>query len=121
MKQYPKVTAENVGDYAHIDDDVIVRDILDTELEIEQYKRVKAAEEEIAKAHPDVNERRMADFKARARIGEISQRQQFVTFLREIQAARASNPEERKRPATASSPAPVLDLMQALKDSLEGD
>lgn len=90
MKEYPKViTTADLQRYAHITDDEVRRDILDTETEIAQYERVRKAESEIAEAHPDANVRRMADFKATARPLQIGERQDFVAFLRRLLDARA--------------------------------
>lgn len=81
--------AQRIAQCAHIPDEEVARDLLDTEREIEQYRRLQAAEEEIARSHPSAAERKMADFKARARPHQIAERQKLVDFLRALQAARA--------------------------------
>ncbi len=89
-KRYPEViTPEILAELAHVSDDEIAQDIADTEREISQYRAVGEAEAGIARAHPDQNERRMADFRARARPEQIAQREAFVAYLRRLQVARS--------------------------------
>jgi hypothetical protein len=89
MKTYPEViTAEKLASLSHIPDAEIVKDIAETEAEIENYRRLEEAEREVARVHPNPHERRMADFKAGARPDQIREREAFVAFLRRIQSAR---------------------------------
>jgi len=90
-KTYPEmVTAEMLPKWADISDAEVEQDIADTEREIAQYRELREAEQRIAQHHPAQTERRMADFKAGARVGQIAERQRFVDFLRKLQAARVS-------------------------------
>lgn len=90
MSKYPEViTVRTLEVNAGISDDQLARDIADTEAEITNYRRLEAAEREVATVHPSAMERRMADFKAGARPRQIADREAFVSFLRKLQAARA--------------------------------
>jgi hypothetical protein len=90
-KVYPTViTAAILAELAHVPDQQVVTDIADTEAEISNYQRLMVAEQEIAKTSPSEMDRRMADFKAGARPGQIAERQAFVDFLKRLQAARAA-------------------------------
>lgn len=88
MTKYPEVI--DLAKYANVSDAEVARDIADTEREIAQYRELREAEARIARAHPSQAERRMAAFKSGARVGQIAEREEFVAFLRRIQAARAS-------------------------------
>src|SRR5690348_2321747 len=76
--------------YADISDEEIAQDIRDTEREIANYALQKQAEETIAATSEHPHERKMAAFKASARPGMMRERQDFVDFLRRIQAARSA-------------------------------
>jgi hypothetical protein len=90
-REYPTViTAATLATNAHVSDSQIATDIADTEAEISNYQRLMVAEQEIAKTSPSEMDRRMADFKAGARPGQIAERQAFVDFLKRLQAARAA-------------------------------
>jgi hypothetical protein len=89
MKEWPtEITAHVLEVNAKVSDERIRIDIRDTEIEIRNYERLRVAELDIADAHPDENERKMAAFKASARPGMIAERQAFVDFLNRILAAR---------------------------------
>ncbi len=87
--KYPTVI--ELPKYAHISDNELARDIADTELEIEAYRRIGEAEAAIARSHPSQAERRMADFKSGTRPIQVAERQAFVDFLRRIQQARSTD------------------------------
>jgi hypothetical protein len=88
---YPEVIdAAVLAKNAHVPDRQVAIDITDTEAEISNYQRLMVAEQEIAKTSPSEMDRRMADFKAGARPGQIAERQAFVDFLKRLQAARAA-------------------------------
>jgi hypothetical protein len=87
MKSYPEVI--DLAKYSNVSDAEIVKDIADTEFEIQNLEQVEKAERAIAETHPSPHERRLADFKAGARPLQIAERQAFVAFLRRIQAARS--------------------------------
>lgn len=78
------ITAEMLPKWAHIPDATIERDIADTEEEVRNYERLLEAERVIAVSHPNMSERRMADFRAGARPSQIAERQQFIAKLRRI-------------------------------------
>lgn len=87
--KYPDViTPELLAKYEHIPDDEVALDIRETESEIERYRSLQKAEEDIARVHPNANERKMADFRASSRPEMIRQRLQFVEFLKRLQEAR---------------------------------
>ena len=89
MKEYPQViTAEMLTIYAHISDEEINADIVDTEREIRQYRDMQAAEQRLAASHVEASERKMNAFRASARPNQIAEREEFVAFLRRVQAAR---------------------------------
>lgn len=91
MKQYPlTITPQILARTAHISDAEVVQDITDTMREINNLKDVRDAERVIAEKHPDPAERKMADFKAGARDGQIAERQAFVDYLVRLQQARAA-------------------------------
>jgi len=89
MKRYPEtLTPQILERTAKISDVEIVTDIADTEREIRDLREVQAAERVIAEKHLDPNERKMADFKASARDGQIAEREAFITYLKSLQTAR---------------------------------
>ena len=90
MKSYPaEITDDVLATNAHISDEEIQHDIADTEAEIAHLDHVWEAERTLAIHHLDANERKLYDFKASARPYQISERRQFVLFLRRLQQARA--------------------------------
>lgn len=90
MRTYPDViTSAELEGAADVSDAVIAADIDDTQREIDNYRALQIAEREIARVHPSQAERRMADFKAGARDGQIAEREAFIAYLRRLQAARA--------------------------------
>lgn len=89
MSHYPEViTPDIVATNAHISNAEIDRDIADTEAEIVNYRQLQQAEEQIARVHDNPHERKMADFKARGRPGQIAEREAFVAFLQRLKASR---------------------------------
>jgi len=90
VKRYPEIiTPQILERTAHISDADVVRDIVDTEQEIENLRAVEAAELVIAARHLDPTERKMAAFKADARPLQIAEREAFVAYLKRLQGARA--------------------------------
>jgi hypothetical protein len=90
-REYPEtIDAAVLAKNAHVSDSQVATDIADTEAEISNYQRLMVAEQEIAKTSPSEMDRRMAEFKAGARPGQIAERQAFVDFLKRLQAARAA-------------------------------
>lgn len=90
MKRYPEtITPQILERTAHITDAEVLQDIADTMQEINNLKDVRDAERVIAEKHLDPAERRMADFKAGARDGQIAEREAFVAYLMRLQQARA--------------------------------
>ena len=95
MSKYPEViTPEILAQNAAIPDSEIERDIADTEAEIANFRRLQVAEEVMARVHENPHERKMADFKARARPAQIAEREAFVAFLGRLKAARVSREGE---------------------------
>lgn len=95
MSKYPEaITAKVLEANAHVTDHEIRVDIRDTEREIENYRRLEKAEREVATVHENPMERKMADFKAGARPGQIAEREAFVAFLRRLLDARAATPAD---------------------------
>lgn len=91
MKEYPaEITVDMLPKWAHLRDEEIERDIRETQVAIDGYRATMQAEEITARSHPIESERRMADFKAGARPGQIAEREAFNAFLRRILAARHS-------------------------------
>jgi hypothetical protein len=92
MKEYPaEITPELLKKYEHITDREVARDIAETEAEVIGLQRTMKAEEELAEAHPNPLERRMADFRAGGRPYQIEQRERFIAFLRRLQEARRAH------------------------------
>lgn len=88
-KNYPQlINAEIAEKCAHITDEVIAADIADTQREIDQYKALRTAEQEVAKNHPLDHERRLAAFRASARDAQIDERERFIAFLTLLQTWR---------------------------------
>jgi hypothetical protein len=83
-----EITPDMLPRWAHISDAELEKDLADTQREIDDHRRLQAAEEEIARVHPSPAERRLAEFKADARPREIAQREEFVAFLTNIRSAR---------------------------------
>lgn len=93
MKEYPKVvTAEIAEKSSHVTDAEIQQDIVDTEREIEQYRYLEKADQDVARNHPNDAERKLAIFRANARPYQIQQRENFLEFVRALLAYRKENP-----------------------------
>lgn len=90
-KQYPLVIGpEELAAQAHVPDDMIARDIRDTEAEIVALTHVEAAERQLAQWDLSENNRRTFAFRADNRPAERAERQAFIDFLKRLQAARAA-------------------------------
>jgi hypothetical protein len=89
--KYPEVIdAAALAKYAHVPDDMLVRDITDTEYEIVALTHIEAAERELAQWDLSMNNRRTFAMRADNRPAERAERQTFIDFLKRIQAARAA-------------------------------
>jgi hypothetical protein len=91
MKKYPTViTDEILANLSKHSDEDIAKDITETEYEIGNLERLEEAEREVARVHPSHSERRLAEFRADARIEQRRQRQEFIDFLKRVQEARSA-------------------------------
>ena len=89
--KYPsELSADDLAKFAHISEEQIHRDIRDTEAEILSLELLLEADRTTAEHHPLAYERRMADFRFRARPTQIAERKEFIAFLNLILTARAA-------------------------------
>ena len=96
MSRYPEVITDALlRQYAHITDDEMLRDINETEREIDSETRRAMAQRVVADNTPhDSHNHRMEHFRADAYRDGVEQRRQFVAFLHRVLAARASTLKE---------------------------
>lgn len=90
MKTYPEIiTGEHLAQQAHITTDEVLRDIADTEAEVQQLRQLREAEGTMADS-PMLGDaaRRLSAFRVEARVNQIAEREAFISYLRRLLVAR---------------------------------
>lgn len=88
--KYPDIITPNIlQENSHLPDSEVEADIKDTEMEIEKMTMEMNGYRLIAEADRGMAEGKMAAFRQSAREQGISERREFVAFLRRLLEARA--------------------------------
>ena len=83
------ITADELASLAHISDSEILRDIADTQAEIDERElQIKFLDKKIANAGQGTIEARMPNFRRAAAISGITKRNRFIAYCTELLEAR---------------------------------